>query len=140
MSREEAAKKGGQATAQKHGEEFYEKIGEKGGESRGKSSHDKGNRSKSARVGGDDMSTQGGSRMVESDRGPNRGEAYGAAALTQKLHGISFPVPKEQFQWTKDGETLTLRDCLQNLPEQINSVTQITETVSNSVKQGAGQR
>lgn len=89
------------------------------------------------------MGTQGGSRMGDSGRGPREGEAYGVAGLTQKLHGISFPISKdelirkygqEKFQWTKNGQTLMLKDCLQRLPGQIQSITQITQTVSDSVK------
>ncbi len=86
------------------------------------------------------MSTQGSSRMVDSQRGPEPGEAYGAAGLTQKLRGIHFPISKqellqqhgnESFQWTKGGKSYTLRDCLQDLPERIESITQITEAVSD---------
>ena len=35
MSREEEGKKGGQATSQSHGKEFYEDIGHKGGQESG---------------------------------------------------------------------------------------------------------
>lgn len=35
MSREEAGRKGGEATAKNHDKEFYQEIGRKGGESRG---------------------------------------------------------------------------------------------------------
>jgi hypothetical protein len=96
------------------------------------------------------MSTQGSSKIVNSDRGPSPGEAYGVAGLTQKLQGISFPISKDdllkqygnqRFEWTKDGETLTLRDCLKNLPNQVQSITQITQEVSEVVKQkGARSR
>lgn len=34
MSREEAGRKGGEATSKNHDKEFYQKIGEKGGEAR----------------------------------------------------------------------------------------------------------
>jgi hypothetical protein len=90
------------------------------------------------------MSTQGSSKMVNSDRGPKPGEAYGVAGLTQQLQGISFPTSKdellrqygeEKFQWVKGGETLTLRDCLRALPQEIQSITQITQAVSETVKQ-----
>lgn len=89
------------------------------------------------------MGTQGGSRMGDSGRGPREGEAYGVAGLTQKLHGISFPISKEdliqkfgheKFQWTKGGETLTLKQCLQQLPAQVQSITQITQVVSELTK------
>lgn len=54
--------------------------------------------------------------------GPEKGEAYGIAALTQALSGIDFPASKEeiieqdgnkQFQPEK-GQTMTVRDALQN--------------------------
>jgi hypothetical protein len=95
------------------------------------------------------MSTQGSSRIVDSERGPDKGEAYGVAGLMQKLHGVSFPISKEkllnqygdkQFQWTKEGETLTLRNCLRSLPNEIKSITEITEAVSNKVGQGSSGR
>lgn len=35
MTREEAGKKGGQATSESHGKEFYEDIGHKGGQQSG---------------------------------------------------------------------------------------------------------
>ncbi len=34
MSREEAGRKGGEATAKKHDKEFFQEIGQKGGEAR----------------------------------------------------------------------------------------------------------
>ena len=40
MSREEAGRKGGEATSNNHGDEFYKEIGEKGGEATSES-HDK---------------------------------------------------------------------------------------------------
>jgi uncharacterized protein len=36
MSREEAGRKGGQATARTHGSDFYSEIGREGGESQGR--------------------------------------------------------------------------------------------------------
>jgi hypothetical protein len=81
----------------------------------------------------------------QEHRGPQAGEAFGVAGLTQKLHGISFPISKqelidrfgnERFQWSKNGETMNLRDCLHGLPNEIQSVTQITQAVSDTVKQG----
>lgn len=86
------------------------------------------------------MSTQGGSKMGHSDRGPREGEAYGVAGLTQKLQGVHFPIRKdellnqygnEKFQWTKNGETLTLKECLKNAPDEIESITQITHAVGS---------
>ncbi|MDI4646501.1 KGG domain-containing protein [Cohnella hashimotonis] len=39
MSREEAGRMGGEATARTHDKEFYQEIGEKGGEARGGSNN-----------------------------------------------------------------------------------------------------
>jgi hypothetical protein len=87
------------------------------------------------------MSTQGSSKIVNGDRGPAPGGAYGAAGLTSKLEGVSFPIAKdellecygnEKFQWTKNGKTFTLRDCLESLPDEIQSITQITHAISES--------
>lgn len=93
-------------------------------------------------------STQGSSKITESERGPEKGEAYGVAGLTQKLHGVDFPVSKdelirqrgqERFQWTKGGETLTLEQCLRNTPQkEFNAITEITSAVSHSVKETSG--
>jgi hypothetical protein len=91
------------------------------------------------------MGTQGSSRITESDRGPEPGEAYGIAGLTQQLHGIDFPISKDQlmqqygkktFQWTKGGETLSLENCLKNVQKnEFNAITEITAAVSDTVKQ-----
>jgi hypothetical protein len=96
------------------------------------------------------MSTQGSSKIVNSDRGPSPGEAYGVAGLTQKLQGVSFPISKndllkqygdQKFEWTKGGDRLTLQDCLRNLPNEVQSITQITQEVSDHVKRkGARSR
>ena len=77
---------------------------------------------------------------------PMPGETYGVAILTKKLEGVRFPIAKqelmnkygnEQFQWTQGGESFKLRDYLQRLPERIESITQITQTVGDSVKQSS---
>ncbi|MBB3109710.1 hypothetical protein FHS18_001773 [Paenibacillus phyllosphaerae] len=56
MSREEAGRMGGEATARTHDKEFYQEIGEKGGESRGRSGgdrdEDKMSREEAGRKGG----------------------------------------------------------------------------------------
>jgi len=89
------------------------------------------------------MSTQGSTKIAESNRGPDQGEAYGIAGLSQQLEGIHFPISKQDileqygdktFEWTKGGDTLKLKDCLDALPDEINSITQITEAVSDSSK------
>lgn len=82
------------------------------------------------------MSTQG--KNARDNRSSRENEAYGAASLTQKLQGVRFPIRKEELlrqygdqkvQWTKNSESLTLRDCLRNAPEEIRSVTQIAQMV-----------
>ena len=51
MSREEAGRKGGEATSDSHGKEFYEEIGQKGGEnSNSGGNNDGGNNSGRAHV------------------------------------------------------------------------------------------
>ncbi|RCJ27070.1 hypothetical protein A6770_02600 [Nostoc minutum NIES-26] len=54
--------------------------------------------------------------------GPEKGEAYGAAAVTQALEGLDFPATKqdifrhiqgrEQIDWTKE-KTVNLRELLE---------------------------
>lgn len=52
LTRSEAGKKGGKATADSHGDDFYEKNGEKGGEATAKS-HDKDHYEKIGEKGGE---------------------------------------------------------------------------------------
>jgi hypothetical protein len=90
---------------------------------------------------------QGSTRMGESERGPNKGEAYGVAAVTQLFQGVHFPVVKdelvrrfgrEQIQWTKEGETYRLEECLREIRRnEFNSITEVTAAISDAVKQGA---
>lgn len=49
MSREEAGRKGGEATARNHDREFYQEIGREGGEARSESSGNSGNDGKMSR-------------------------------------------------------------------------------------------
>lgn len=93
-------------------------------------------------------SSRGSGQERSSSRGPDQGEAFGAAGLTQQLEGIDFPISRqelldqfgdEQFQWTKGGETLTLRNYLKNLPDEIRSITEITHAVSEQTHQRSGR-
>lgn len=87
--------------------------------------------------------TQGSSRLVESDRGPDKGEAYGVAGVTQKLKGLHFPVSKDELlrehgnetiQWTKAGESFKLKDCLGKVGKtEFQSITEITAAISDAV-------
>jgi len=93
-------------------------------------------------------SSRSSSSRGTENRGPAEGEAYGVAGLTQRLHGIKLPLSKndlidqfgdQEFEWTKGGERLSLRECLESAPEEIQSVTQITQAVSEFHKSGAHQ-
>lgn len=64
MSREEAGRKGGEATARSHDREFYQEIGEKGGEARSRN-----NSSGSGGNSGDD------GKMSREEAGRKGGEA-----------------------------------------------------------------
>lgn len=94
-------------------------------------------------------SSRSSSSRGTENRGPAEGEAYGVAGLTQRLHGIKLPLSKnelidqfgdQEFEWTKGGERLSLRECLENAPDEIQSVTQITQAVSEFHKSGAHER
>lgn len=59
-------------------------------------------------------------------RGPEKGEAYGAAAITHALADVDFPKSKkelinqygnEEIEFKK-GEPCKLREVLQDLPDQ----------------------
>lgn len=93
-------------------------------------------------VGKEDiMSTTQGSEH----RGPDKGEAYGVAAVTQALAGIDFPASKdeilqqvkdsERIHWTKD-KTIDLRSILeQTSQERFESMPELVEVISQSVKE-----
>jgi hypothetical protein len=96
------------------------------------------------------MGTQGSSRMVDSDRGPNRGEAYGIASVTHVLEGLHFPISRQDLmqrygnkiiQWTKEGQSYKLAECLRQVrQEQFNSITEITAAVSDAIQKSGGRR
>ena len=60
------------------------------------------------------------------ERGPMPGHAYGAAAITQALHGVDFPKSKNEIMSEfgnkdiefKKGEHRKLRDVLSDVPDQ----------------------
>ena len=79
-------------------------------------------------------------------RGPDKGEAYGVAAITQALSGIDFPASRdeilqqakdrEQIHWTKD-RTIDLRSLLEQTGrDRFESMSQVVELVSQNVKEG----
>jgi hypothetical protein len=85
---------------------------------------------------------EGSTRIVEDRRGPHKGEAYGVASVTNLLKGIDFPISRDEIlrkfgnqevHWTKQ-KSFKLKDCMQDAPEEFQSVTQITQAVSASVK------
>jgi hypothetical protein len=75
-------------------------------------------------------------------RGPDKGEAYGVAAVTQALAGIDFPASKEdilqqaqgheEIHWTKD-TTVDLRSLLeQSDQDRFDSMSELVEVISHS--------
>ncbi|AFZ56245.1 DUF2795 domain-containing protein [Anabaena cylindrica FACHB-243] len=76
----------------------------------------------------------------EHQRGPDKGEAYGVAAVTQALAGIDFPASKkeilqqakghEEIHWTKD-KTIDLRSLLdQTGQDRFESMPELVEAIS----------
>lgn len=85
------------------------------------------------------------SEQGSSNRGPDKGETYGIAAVTQALSGIEFPASKddilqqaqghEEIHWTKD-ETFDLRSLLEQAgQDQFESMPQLVKMISQSVRQ-----
>lgn len=79
-------------------------------------------------------------------RSPDKGEAYGVAAVTQALAGIDFPASREeilqqakdseQIHWTKD-RTIDLRSLLEQTGrDRFESMSEVVELVSQNVKEG----
>lgn len=82
------------------------------------------------------------------DREPAKGEVHGIAAVTRILQGIDFPTDKRalmegiegrrQFDWVK-GHNMDLRPIIEQLPvERFESVTDVTQAVSEYMSQTAG--
>ena len=63
--------------------------------------------------------------MAFETRGPEPGEAYGSAAVTQALGGVDFPASKDELismrgdrdVQVEKGEHMKLREILQRLPQ-----------------------
>ncbi|MTJ49810.1 DUF2795 domain-containing protein [Dolichospermum sp. UHCC 0259] len=81
----------------------------------------------------------------EHHRGPDKGEAYGVAAVTQALAGIDFPASKEdileqargheEIHWTKD-RTIDLRSLLdQTDQDDFESMPELVEVISETVRE-----
>ncbi|MBW4643103.1 MAG: DUF2795 domain-containing protein [Goleter apudmare HA4340-LM2] len=77
--------------------------------------------------------------------GPDKGEAYGVAAVTQALSGVDFPASKqeilqqakghEQIHWTKD-KSIDLRSLLdQTGQDRFDSMTELVEVISQSTRE-----
>ncbi len=74
---------------------------------------------------------------------PDKGEAYGVAAVTQALSGIDFPASKEEIleakgqeeiQWTKN-KTIDLASLLEQTDQdEFESMPELVEVISQSVK------
>jgi len=74
--------------------------------------------------------------------GPAKGEAYGIAAITQALHGLDFPVSKQdllqhvgskKIEYRK-GQTVSLRRIIQDAPdEEFPSMANVVEAVSEAL-------
>jgi hypothetical protein len=85
-----------------------------------------------------------------SERGPDKGEAYGMGAVMQVFKGTEFPAKKEellkkagnqQISWTKGGEKRSLADLVRQAPsEEFPSMAQVVSAVSAAAKGGSGQR
>lgn len=85
------------------------------------------------------------SEQRSEHREPDKGEAYGVAAVTQALAGIDFPASKkeilkmtkgkEEIHWTKD-KTVNLRSLLDETgSDQFNSMPELVEAISQKVGQ-----
>jgi hypothetical protein len=77
--------------------------------------------------------------------GPAKGHAYGVASVTNVMHGINFPISRqelinrfghEQIFWTKNNPQ-KLEALLRQVPqEQFNNVTEITASIGKVVRAG----
>ncbi|OUL30434.1 hypothetical protein BV372_21950 [Nostoc sp. T09] len=85
------------------------------------------------------------SEQGREDRGPDKGEAYGVAAVTQALAGRDFPASKEQIleqiksheeiHWTKE-KTIDLRSLLEQTgQDRFESMPELVEVISQSVRE-----
>lgn len=90
-------------------------------------------------------SERGQQKKGSEHRGPDKGEAYGVAAVTQVLAGIDFPASKEdileqargheEISWTKD-RTIDLRSLLdQTDQDEFESMPELVEAISESIRE-----
>lgn len=76
--------------------------------------------------------------------GPDKGQAFGVAAVTQALHGVDFPVTKEELieqagdkeiQYRK-GQAIKLARLLRDFEdEEFPTMAEVVEAVSAAAKQ-----
>ena len=68
-------------------------------------------------------------------------EAYGVAAVTEKLKGLDFPATRddvierlgdEEVQWSKE-KTLNLREVVDRLPNRFERPTDVVKAISDNV-------
>ena len=83
---------------------------------------------------------------------PGPDQAYGIAAVSEKLKNLHFPVKKQalldshgqdRVQWTKAGEAHPLRHYLERIGmEEFRNVTDITHAISQAIRdeKSAGTR
>lgn len=82
-------------------------------------------------------------------KGPAKGFAFGVAAVTQALEGVSFPISKEELirahgrqhvHWTKESDE-KLGDILKRVPQdEFASVAELAAAVSESHKSASHER
>lgn len=77
------------------------------------------------------------------ERGPEKGQAFGAASITKCLKDVDFPCSKDQLISSygdceiefKKGEPMMLRDILENIPDETyNSPADLEHAVHESMK------
>lgn len=76
--------------------------------------------------------------------GPEKGEAYGMAAVTQAFQGTAFPATKEelirragdhQISWTKGGPKLRLADLVRQAPtDNFPSMANVVSAVADAAR------
>ncbi|MTJ09699.1 MULTISPECIES: DUF2795 domain-containing protein [unclassified Anabaena] len=85
------------------------------------------------------------SQAGRENRGPDKGEAYGVAAVTQALSGIDFPATKEEIlqqargheeiHWTKN-KTIDLKSLLdQTGQDEFESMPELVEVISETTRE-----
>lgn len=87
------------------------------------------------------MSENTGEGRGSGHKGPAKGLAFGVASVTQALHGVSFPISREdliaehgeeEVNWTKDSSE-RLGDILGNVDkEEFLSVADVASAVSEA--------